>query len=239
MIDVDRVVFLLLFFSICILSGPVNATDGKLVHVVRFTDYQKDSINDWLEGKGFRLKLNAQSRTYIDFKADAKGLELFAKQPAFGLLENESVNVKTFRYVEIDWGLNKQPQMISWEKGIRNQTIMVLIFLGDQRQPSGSMFIPDSPYFIGLFLCAGDDRVNYPYVGAHYQKGGRYLCTDKPPQGQMITSRFDLLNGYQTYFDKEKDDNPAISGIALEVDTSKAKDDGQSSAFIREIRFFQ
>ncbi len=116
---------------------------------------------------------------------------------------------------------------------------MILIFMGDKRQPSGSLFIPDSPYFVGLFLCHGDDRINHPYVGSYFKKSGRYVCGDRPAEGQLVTSRFDLLEAYRTYFDKERDDDPAISGLALALDTKKASDDGRSSAFIREIRFYQ
>ncbi len=55
----------------------------------------------------------------------------------------------------------------------------------------------------------------------------------------MVTSRFDLLEAYRAYFDKERDDDPAVSGLALALDTKKAADGGKSSAFIREIRFFR
>ena len=116
---------------------------------------------------------------------------------------------------------------------------MVVVFMGDERQPSGSMFIPDSPYFIALFLCHGDDKLNHPYVGSYFKKGGRYVCIDRPTEGVMVTSRFDLMEAYRSYFDKERDDDPAISGLALALDTRKAGDNGQSSAFIREVRFFR
>ena len=233
------VIFLLLFFGAWLPWAPVSAADGKLVHVIRFTDYQQGSIEDWLRSKGFQFQLDAKMRNHIDFSVDEKGLELIAKKPAFGVMPNETVNLPQFSYIEIDWGINRHPSRISWEKGTRNQAIMVIVFMGDERQPSGSMFIPDSPYFVGLFLCAGDDRTNHPYVGSHFQKGGRYVCTDKAPEGQTVTSRFDLLTAYRAYFDKEGDDDPAISGIALEVDTKKAQGAGKSSAFIREIRFFR
>ena len=51
------------------------------------------------------------------------------------------------------------------------------------------MFIPDSPYFVGLFLCYGDDRINYPYVGSYFKKGGRYVCSDSPSEGELGMSR--------------------------------------------------
>jgi hypothetical protein len=46
----------------------------------------------------------------------------------------------------------------------------------------------------------------------------------------MVTTRFNLLEGYRAYFDKEGDDEPAVSGLAVEVDTKKATDGGRTSA---------
>ncbi len=54
-----------------------------------------------------------------------------------------------------------------------------------------------------------------------------------------MTTRFDLLEAYQSYFDKEREDDPAVSGLGLALDTKKAGDRGRSSAFIREIRFYR
>ncbi len=41
------------------------------------------------------------------------------------------------------------------------------------------------------------------------------------------------------YFDKERDDDPAVSGLALAMDTKNAGEGGKASAFIREIRFYR
>jgi hypothetical protein len=131
------------------------------------------------------------------------------------------------------------PKGASYEKGVRNEALMLIVFLGDERQPSGSMFIPDSPYFIGFFLCDGDDRLKHPYVGSYFKKGGRYVCLARPPAGEAVTTRFDLMKAYRAYFDREADDDPAVSGVALAVDTKKASGGGKASAFIREIRFFK
>ena len=220
-------------------AAPVWANEGKLVHVVRFRDYVLGPVEDWLQGKGFQFKEDARRRDHIELDVGENGLVLEAKRRAFGIMPNESVNVPEFTYVEIDWGVNKFPEGASYEQGVRNEALMVFTFMGDQRQPSGSMFIPDSPYFVALFLCHGDDRVGHPYVGSYFKKGGRYVCVDRPADGQLVTTRFDLLEAYRTYFDKERDDDPAISGIALALDTNKASDGGESSAFIREIRFYR
>ena len=232
-------IFVVALLSAGIAVAPVSAADRKLVHVVRFTDYAQGSIDDWLQGKGFRFEQDAKRRDRIDLDVGSNGLVFEAKRRAFGIMPNESVNVPTFTHIEIDWGVNKFPSGASYEQGVRNEALMVIVFMGDERQSSGSMFIPDSPYFVGLFLCHGDDKTNHPYVGSYFKKGGRYVCIDRPADGQLVTSRFDLLEAYRSYFDKERDDDPAVSGLALALDSKKAADGGTSSAFIREIRFFR
>ncbi len=220
-------------------APPVRANEAQLVHVIRFADYELGPVEDWLQGKGFQFKEDMRRRDYIDLDVGETDLVLEAKRGALGFMINESVNVPEFTYVEIDWGVNKFPVGASYEQGVRNETIMVYMFMGDERQPSGSLFIPDSPYFVALFLCHGDDRINHPYVGAYFKKSGRYVCGDRPEAGQLVTTRFDLLEAYRIYFDKERDDDPAVSGLALALDTKKAGDGGRSSAFIREIRFYR
>ena len=218
---------------------PVWSKGDKLVHVIRFTDYEIGPEEDWLQIKGFKIEEDARRRDRIDFDVGENGLVLEAKRRAFGTMPNESVNVPEFTHIEIDWGVNKFPEGASYEQGVRNEAIMVIIFMGDERQSSGSFFIPDSPYFVGLFLCNGDDRLNHPYVGSYFKKGGRYVCGDRPAKGELVTTRFDLLEAYRTYFDKERDDDPAVSGLALALDTKKAGKQGKTSAFIREIRFYR
>jgi hypothetical protein len=215
------------------------AADGKLAHVVKFSDYQEGPVEGWLEAKGFQFEQDARRRNRIDLDVGNNGLVLEAKRHALGLMPNKSVNVPEFTYVEIEWGTNKFPKGASYEQGIRNEALMVIIFMGDERHSSGSLFIPDSPYFVGLFLCHGDDKLNHPYIGAYFKKGGRYVCLDRPREGEIVTTRFSLLRAYRDYFDKEGDDDPAVSGIALALDTKKASDDGTASGFIREIRFYR
>lgn len=222
-----------------LVTGQAAADEERLVYVVRFSDYEEGPIDDWLAANGFRFERDARRRDRIDLDVDEDSLVLEAKRRAFGIMSNESVNVPTFTAIEIDWGVTRFPAGVSYEQGVRNEPIMVIVFMGDERQPSGSLFIPDAPYFVGLFLCHGDDRTNHPYVGTYFEKSGRYVCTDKPDEGEVVTSRFDLLEGYRTYFDVERDDDPAVSGLAVALDTSKAGEGGRSSAFIQEIRFYR
>lgn len=230
--------FLRLFTTslLCLLPFYVVGQE-RLAYVIKFNDYDTGSVEDWLQGKGFDFKQDAQKRNLIDLNVGENGLVIEAKRRAFGIMLNEAVNVAEFTSIEIDWGVNQFPQGASYEQGIRNEALMVFFFLGDERQASGSWFIPDSPYFIALFLCHGDDKVNHPYMGEYYKKSGRYVCLDRPAPGKQVTSRFDLLEAYRNYYDKERDDDPAVTGLGLALDTKKSAA-GHSSAFIREVRFY-
>lgn len=226
------------FFLSCLVSFAAIADTPKLVNIVRFNDYEIGSEEDWLQGKGFEFKQDMRKRNLIDLEVNEGSLVIEAKRRALGVMLNETVNVAEFSFLEVDWGINLFPEGVSYEQGVRNEAIMVFIFMGDERMPSGSVFIPDSPYFIGLFLCHGDDRKNHPYQGSYFKKSGRFVCVDRPTAGETVTSRFDLLKAYRSYFDKEQDDDPGISGLAIALDTKKAGKAGRSSAFIKEIRIY-
>ncbi|MFB3115289.1 MAG: hypothetical protein ACE1ZW_04850, partial [Nitrospirales bacterium] len=103
-------IFLLSLLFTGLANAPTSADDGKLVHVLRFTDYEIGSIDDWLQGKGFQFKLDAKQRPHrINLGVGPNGLVLEANRSAFGIMSNESVNVPTFTHIEIDWGVNKFP----------------------------------------------------------------------------------------------------------------------------------
>ena len=222
-----------------LLPYAVSAEAARLAHVIQFNDYETGSEEDWLLGKGFEFTQDLVKRNFIDLEVTDDSLVIEAKRRALGIMINEAANISEFSHVEIDWGVNLFPKGASYEQGVRNEAIMVVFFMGDERLPSGSIFIPDSPHFIGLFLCDGDDRLNHPYQGRYFQKGGRYVCLDRPEPGESVTSRFDLLEGYRNFFDKERDDDPGISGLAIALDTKRASNRGRSSAFIKEIRVYR
>lgn len=232
------ILFLMVLAAVLPFAGSA-AEQASIVHVLRFTNHGKGTVDDWLRSKGFQLERDAKRRDRIELHSRPDNLHIETKRRAFGMLVNESVDVREFSRVEIDWGVDRHPQGVSYEQGVRNEALMVIIFLGDERVSSGSLLIPDTPYFIGLFLCSGDDRMSHPYVGDYFRKSGRYVCLDRPRPGVAVTSSFDLLEAYRDYFDKERDDDPGISGLALTVDTQKADGDGSASAFIREIRFYR
>jgi hypothetical protein len=136
---------ILLLILLCFISTSAVADSAKLIHVIRFSDYETGSEKDWLSGKGFKFKHDARRRNRVNLEVINDSLVLEAKRRAFGIMPNETVNIPDFTYVEIDWGINKFPEGSSYEQGVRNEAIMVIIFMGDENKPSGSIFIPNSP----------------------------------------------------------------------------------------------
>lgn len=214
--------------SVAVASEPVARR-------IDFTDFHTGSVDAWLKQKGFEFERDAGTPEKIALRADARGLELEALKPAQGLLINKSMSASDFSTIEIEWGVEKFPAGASYEKKVNNEAIMVHVFFGSETMPSGSMFVPDTPPFIGLFLCNGD-RVGHAYTGRYFQEGGRYVCVDAAPAGETVVSRFNLKEGVRQIFgDKIAD---TVTGYSVSVDTS-AIDGGKSSAFIKSISFLQ
>jgi hypothetical protein len=201
---------------------------------VDFTDYKSGPVKTWLSGKGFAFERDAQDGEAIALKAGAQGLELSALKQAQGLLINRAIGSKAYSTIEIEWGVGQHPMGASYEKKVNNEAIMVHVFFGSEKKASGSVFAPDIPYFIGLFLCNGD-RIGHAYEGRYYQEGGRYVCLAAPAAGQTVVSRFNLKEGVRAIFGSAAAE--AVTGYSIQVDTSASAGEGKSSAFIKRIRF--
>jgi hypothetical protein len=201
-----------------------------------FTDYQEGTIEAWLKEKGFEFKLGANNRSARAFRVDENGCAVEVKKPVRGYVLNDSVDLKRFSKVRIEWGVIEYPEGVSWEQNINNEPAMLVIFYGSGKISSGHFAIPNAPYFIGFFL-GENDVVNKVYKGKYFQKGGRYVCVGNPEPNKMIVTEIDLTAAFQGSFDK--DDVPVISGIALGGDTSKAKNFGRASAIFKRIEFLE
>ena len=211
------------------LTKPSSAAAG---YQVDFTDYVSGSVDTWLKSKGFKFERDAGSKDKIALRAGAQGLAVEALRPAQGLLVNSNIGQNPFSTVEIEWGVEQHPEGASYEKKVNNEAIMVHVFFGSEKKSSGSIFAPDVPYFLGLFLCNGD-RINHAYTGAVLQ-GRRTLRLPKSPApGATVVSRFDLKEAVSRIFGDAVASH--VSGYSVEVDTSATG--GKSSAFIKRIKF--
>lgn len=212
---------------------PSNDSD-RVAFLVDFSDYTEGSVEDWLKSKGFKFEGGARDRRKLDLDIKDGALVLEAKKPVSGFWVDESADIKEFSKVRIEWGILKYPRGASYEQGVRNEALILYIFFGYDKVSSGSFLIPNSPYFIGLFLCK-EERLNHPYKGRYYHKGGRFVCVGKPKPNETVVSEFNLVEAFETYFKKKE--VPVISGISLGVDTSSSGDDGKAAAFIKSVEF--
>lgn len=213
---------------------PDNDTLKEDSLMIDFSDYEGGSIEEWLESKGFELREAAKNRKELDLDVDESALFLEAKKPLLALMTREFVDPVRYSRIKIEWGVVKYPKGASYEGEVRNEALLVLVFFGDEKISSGHLAVPDSPYFIGLFL-GRHDKLNKAYQGNYYHEGGRYVCLGNPTPGETIISEFDLFDAFKRYF--QKDEVPTLSGVALEVDTTSSDDDGRAVAFIHGIEF--
>lgn len=216
-------------------AGLNNAVQ-KVTFALDFSDYQGGPVDKWLEMKGFQFKRDARNRNKLNLEASDNGLILDTKSPILGVVVNEKVDLEDFTSIRLEWGVLDYPEGASYENGIRNEALMVIVFFGHEKMPSGHLLIPNSPYFIGFFL-GREEKAGKSYTGRYFKKSGRYVCLGNPEEGKTIISQYDLVDAFKRKYGK--DTVPLISGIALTVDTTKARNRGMAKALIKTIEFLE
>jgi hypothetical protein len=221
-------------------SNNLGKKESGLLHknnyLIDFSDYEEGSVDEWLEKKGFKFEQAARDRKKLDLDVDEGALILEAKTRLRGFIVNDSLEPRKYSGVRVEWGVVKYPRGASYEAEVNNEAIQVLIFFGYEKISSGHLVLPNSPYFIGLFL-GRHDMPYKAYMGKYYQEGGRFVCMGNPLPGETIVSEFDLVYAFKRYF--QKDEVPRITGVALVMDTTSSGDDGRAVAFVNRIEFFE
>ena len=215
-------------------AAPVYSGNGRFV--IDFSGYTGGSVEELLQSRGYKFEKDAKNRELLNLAITDQTLELTAKGPMSGFIVNDSVNLENVRKIRINWGVRRYPAGTSYENKVNNEALMLYVFFGREKVSSGHLLIPNSPYFIGLFLCQ-NERVNFPYKGLYFHIGGRFVCLGKPNPGESVVSEFDLDQEFKRYFVKQV--TPAISGIAFGIDTSKAREQGKAAAFLKRIEFLK
>ena len=159
---------------------PARAAEGPK-HGIDFSGFPGESVLSWLGTKGFVPKQDASNARRVVYSATPRELVLETRARAFGLLLNET-DVRDAARARIEWGVDAFPPGASYERGIRAEAIMIYIFFGKERHASGSLFIPDSPYFLALYLCESE-ATNTPFRGRYHHASGRFICVDRPQAG--------------------------------------------------------
>jgi hypothetical protein len=224
------VAFALTYFLPVITSGSQAVKPDR---VLDFSGYAGGSVDDWLRARRFTFEKDARNRRLLQLSVANDTLTLEAKGPLNGFLLNE-IDVEKATRIRITWGILQYPVDVSYHNKVNNEALMLYVFFGKEKVSSGHMLIPNSPYFIGLFLCQ-DEQVDFPYKGRYFHAGGRFVCLGKPKPQETVVSEFDLDTAFKQYFGKNR--TPGVSGIGLGVDTSKAGKGGAAAAFIKSVEF--
>lgn len=211
-------------------------TYQKVNFMIDFTDYEDGSVEKWLEAKGFQFERDARDRKKLDLEVGEEGLILDIRKSMLGIIVNEGVDLEEFTSIRLEWGVSNYPEGVSYEEGTRNEALMVIVFFGYDKISSGHYLIPNTPYFIGFFL-GKEEKVGEGYVGSYFKKSGRYVCLGNPKEGDTVISEYNLVEAFKRKY--KKDEVPLISGIALTMDTTKAKNQGKARAFIKSIEFLE
>ncbi len=222
----------------CRSGNAENASDTfqKVNYFIDFSDYENGSVDNWLRSKGFKFERDARDRKKLDLDVGENRVILEAKRPMFGIMVNEGVDLQEFTSIRLEWGIIQYPEGASWENKVRNEALMVIVFFGYDKISSGHFLIPNSPYFIGFFL-GREEVIGKGYVGHYFKKSGRYVCLGNPKPGETVISEYNLVSAFKREY--EKDEVPLITGVALSVDTTKAKDEGKAGAYLKSIEFLE
>jgi hypothetical protein len=217
----------------CLLAS-FPAIAAAPLYQVDFSGYGGGPVLAWLKGKGFVAKQDADNPAKVALSIRDQALVLEAKKKALGLLVNEQ-DIGGATRIRIEWGVDAFPKGASYDKGVRSEAVMVYTFFGKEKQPSGSILVPDSPYFIGLFLCQ-DGRTDHPYTGRFFKAGGRYVCAKMVKAGQTVVSEFDIGRAAESYFKLHS--VPPVSGFAIGIDTEHAKAPATAKSYVKSITYF-
>jgi hypothetical protein len=213
------------------------ANAGAVLFQLDFGNDEGLSPRAWLERHGFELHRDAGKEGHIEVSHRDGLLHVVAKRPSFGLVARP-LNAPQAGALRLHWGVSDYPEGASYEHGVDNEAIMIYVFFGEEKLDSGEMLVPDSPYFVGFYLCPPDgDRLDTPFVGHHYKKTGRYECVDHPGEGRAVVSEIRLDVEFARSFGL--DAMPPISGFSIEVDTTDSANDGHAAAFLDRLEFVE
>ncbi len=216
-------------------SVPENAVKPEdCAYSLDFSKAPKGPARKWLKKRGFQFKKDAYYPNRMDFEFTGNGLRIGANSHVFGLILKK-LNDGEFSKIRITWSIEKYPKGANYNKKINNEALMIYVFFGEKKLPSGNFFMPASPYFIGMFL-GKNEIIRKAYLGRHYHHCGRFVCLGNPQPGRTITSEFNLTENFKKYF--KKNNVPEISGITFGVDTS-GSETGKSGAIIKKLEFYK
>ncbi|MDH5560287.1 MAG: hypothetical protein OEY59_05470 [Deltaproteobacteria bacterium] len=217
-------VFALFFF----LTVPVAMS--QVVYTIDFSNEADGNAQNWFKINHFELERDADE---IKAVFENGKLVLETEDDILGLFSKQ-MEIKGATRIRVEWGVDRYPIGADWTKGVLREALTIVVSFGKEKISSGSSFIPNVPYFIGLFI--GEKEIkDKVYLGKYFREGGRYFCLICGGKaGEMVISEFEFDSTFKEQFKKAM---PDISAVTFEIDTRDVS--GGSRAFIKKIEFLK
>jgi hypothetical protein len=210
-------------------SETVLAAADRVIYTLDFSKQPDGDAVAWLKTQGFVFHLNAAD---LAPRFENGRLILETVNEVAGVFV-QTLNLPGVRRLRVRWGVDRYPQGADWGKGVNRLPIAIMVSFGQEKMASGSVFLPDAPYFLGVFL-GEKEEVGRVYTGMYYKKGGRYLCQPcgvKP--GQTVVTELDLERHFTAQF--QQNTLPPVSSVGFQMNTTDTK--GGARAFLISVEF--
>ena len=219
--------FLLCWLTLLLASATMVGAASRVLHRVDFSTQPDGDAVAWLKRHGFEFHLRAHALA-PRFERGRLVLET-ATETAGGFVQ--TLNVPHVRRLRVRWGVDRYPQGADWTKGVYRVPIAVMVSFGEDKIASGSLFIPNAPYFLSVFL-GEHEQEGRAYTARYYKKGGRYFCQPcGVPPGQTVVTEFDLETNFIEQFQQRV--LPSVSSVSFQMNTTDTT--GGARAFLINI----
>ncbi len=226
-----RLVCFLCGVTLLLSSATMVGAASRVIYRVDFSSQPDGDAVAWLKRQGFAFHLKAHELA-PRFEQGRLVLET-ATETAGGFVQ--TLNVPGVRRLRVRWGVDRYPQGADWAKGVYRVPIAVMVSFGEDKIDSGSMFIPNAPYFLSVFLGAHEQE-GRAYTARYYQQGGRYFCQPcRVPPGQTVTTDFDLATHFTEQFQQTV--LPPVSSVGVQMNTTDTT--GGARAFLMHIELLE
>ena len=222
-----RLVCFLCCVTLLLSSATLAGATGRVLHRVDFSIQPDGDAVAWLTQQGFAFHLEAHE---LAPRFEQGRLVLETATETAGVLVRK-LHVSGVRHLRVRWGVDRYPRGADWAKGVYRVPIAVMVSFGEDKMASGSLFVPNAPYFLSVFL-GEHEQEGRAYTARYYQQGGRYFCQPcGVPPGQTVVTEFDLATHFTEQFQPHV--LPPVSSVSVQMNTTDTT--GGARAFLISI----
>jgi hypothetical protein len=226
-----RLICFLGWVTLLLSSATLVGAAGRVLYRVDFSTQPDGDAVAWLTRQGFAFRLKAHE---LAPRFEQERLVLETATETAGVLV-QKLHVPGVRRLRVRWGVDRYPQGADWAKGVYRVPIAVMVSFGEDKIDSGSMLIPNAPYFLSVFLGAHEQE-GRAYTAKYFKKGGRYFCQPcRVPPGQTVITDFDLEKHFTEQFQQTV--LPSVSSLSIQMNTTDTT--GGARAFLMHIELLE